>query len=296
MFWAIHKKTGSEVNVLEIEKQSDVIRREEAFIARKEDLLNIIDEEIEVKFRLGSEYFYKDSVIKRKPCFYIPNKTERGIQTTGMSQAHKNLQELVWLTLIQKIIPLVDSNKKELIFDFDFSSLKFEETKNNGVKTIRGDVCIDFKQYDETYGKGIIFEVQLSPQRDYIEYERTVQRALNKYSVCWIKINDILDPKTNELKDVFFPLEIKSYYYVLSTIEKKMLNRLETTAAFYVDRIEDRIQQEVKKQYRQYLTCPKCGDYLIEKQGRFGLFYGCNNYRAGCKYTLNGKGVTDDKK
>ena len=32
--------------------------------------------------------------------------------------------------------------------------------------------------------------------------------------------------------------------------------------------------------------CPKCGGKLLEKTGKYGLFYGCANYPK-CEYTEN---------
>jgi hypothetical protein len=34
--------------------------------------------------------------------------------------------------------------------------------------------------------------------------------------------------------------------------------------------------------------CPKCGGKLVERTGKFGIFYGCSNYPR-CKYTINKK-------
>ena len=31
--------------------------------------------------------------------------------------------------------------------------------------------------------------------------------------------------------------------------------------------------------------CPRCGDSLIERKGKYGSFYGCSNYPQ-CKFTV----------
>jgi DNA helicase-4 len=31
--------------------------------------------------------------------------------------------------------------------------------------------------------------------------------------------------------------------------------------------------------------CPVCGDFLILKHGKYGKFYGCHNYKNGCRHT-----------
>lgn len=39
-----------------------------------------------------------------------------------------------------------------------------------------------------------------------------------------------------------------------------------------------------RKEYEQYLTCPKCGSKLVERKGKNGPFLGCRKYPK-CKYT-----------
>ncbi len=47
----------------------------------------------------------------------------------------------------------------------------------------------------------------------------------------------------------------------------------------------------LRKQYDsqnkiQHGVCPRCGGRLVERQGRYGCFFGCSNYRR-CKFTSN---------
>ena len=32
-------------------------------------------------------------------------------------------------------------------------------------------------------------------------------------------------------------------------------------------------------------TCPECGGHLVQRNGRYGSFYGCSNYPK-CRYTI----------
>ena len=34
-------------------------------------------------------------------------------------------------------------------------------------------------------------------------------------------------------------------------------------------------------------SCPECGGYLIKKEGKFGAFWSCDNYKDGCKFSTN---------
>ncbi|SUB94666.1 DNA topoisomerase I [Prevotella denticola] len=47
----------------------------------------------------------------------------------------------------------------------------------------------------------------------------------------------------------------------------------------------------LRKQYDsqnkiQHGVCPRCGGRLVERQGRYGCFFGCSNYPR-CKFTSN---------
>ena len=54
--------------------------------------------------------------------------------------------------------------------------------------------------------------------------------------------------------------------------------------------VDDNIKREHVKNIRENIIdndlykCPKCGGYLIERNGQYGRFYGCSNYPK-CKYT-----------
>lgn len=34
-----------------------------------------------------------------------------------------------------------------------------------------------------------------------------------------------------------------------------------------------------------YDKCPKCGGKLVKRNGKYGKFYGCENFSSGCKFT-----------
>ena len=41
-----------------------------------------------------------------------------------------------------------------------------------------------------------------------------------------------------------------------------------------------------KKELANNMICPKCGNKLVEKTGKYGNFIGCSNFPK-CKYTRN---------
>lgn len=42
-----------------------------------------------------------------------------------------------------------------------------------------------------------------------------------------------------------------------------------------------------EKQSKSLLKCPCCGNELIKKSGKYGEFYGCSNYKNGCRFSIN---------
>lgn len=41
-----------------------------------------------------------------------------------------------------------------------------------------------------------------------------------------------------------------------------------------------------------YDKCPKCGGKLMKRNGKYGEFYGCENFSSGCKFTCKADYVT----
>ena len=41
--------------------------------------------------------------------------------------------------------------------------------------------------------------------------------------------------------------------------------------------------------FKEPQKCPKCGQYLVKRSGKYGAFLGCSGY-PNCKYTENLKG------
>ena len=44
--------------------------------------------------------------------------------------------------------------------------------------------------------------------------------------------------------------------------------------------------KEMNIEEKDISKCPKCGELLVEREGKYGKFIGCSNYPK-CKYTKN---------
>ena len=48
------------------------------------------------------------------------------------------------------------------------------------------------------------------------------------------------------------------------------------------------LQEKISMINKEVDICPRCNNKIIEKHGKFGIFYGCNNYPA-CDFTIKNK-------
>ena len=55
----------------------------------------------------------------------------------------------------------------------------------------------------------------------------------------------------------------------------------------HVKHVKKQIRERRKNEKRK--ICPKCGEKLIPKNGKYGKFYGCQNFPK-CRYTYKARG------
>ena len=73
-----------------------------------------------------------------------------------------------------------------------------------------------------------------------------------------------------------------SEYYVVSTKgSNRALNDCRMNQIIY-----ERLGGEMEKRKNDIKQCPKCGQFLLKRKGKFGYFLGCGGYPA-CRYTEN---------
>lgn len=79
-----------------------------------------------------------------------------------------------------------------------------------------------------------------------------------------------------------FAEERRLFYVGITRARKKVwLVTLKRNESLFVKEIVEDYGQAMRKE--QY-TCPQCGGRLVRRTGPYGEFYGCSNYRNGCKY------------
>ena len=90
-----------------------------------------------------------------------------------------------------------------------------------------------------------------------------------------------------ENSDSYPDAEERRLFYVGMTRAKKevILVTLEDKESVFFYELHDRYAEEMKQ---EAFICPLCGKRLRHRSGRYGEFFGCENYKTtGCRYTRN---------
>ena len=125
-------------------------------------------------------------------------------------------------------------------------------------------------------------------ERGYVRRDR---KALVP-SELGMAVTDKLKPYFPEIMDVEFTAQMEDH---LDKIEEGERTWVETVREFYVPFQKDltRAKKEMgseKAGEPTGETCPECGEELLRRRGRFGMFLACSGY-PGCKYTRNVDGT-----
>jgi len=99
------------------------------------------------------------------------------------SEEHKLAKKGIYEDILDNKLII---NKKRIRDLFEIEDIDFEFKLTSSKYSKIADVILLFKQKDEVYGKGIVFEIQLSNQTFENTKERTYDRVLEGYSVVWL--------------------------------------------------------------------------------------------------------------
>ena len=101
-----------------------------------------------------------------------------------------------------------------------------------------------------------------------------------------IQDSPILDLLLENSDDYPHAEERRLFYVALTRAKKKViLLTVKDKESVFVQELKERYKDELE---RERFTCPLCGGRLLVKEGKFGKFLGCSNYKTtGCRYTKN---------
>lgn len=305
MFYAINSKTKRRVDSVSLEIDGsyqfiyeDIWYADPLEIAsyNKEKIKDI--SKIKVKYRKGSTKINENGTkFEVLPHFFIPNKSELGINTIPESKEHKMAKLLIY--------SLAKTNKLEFFYskakdwdnsininelDIDWDKTRYEESISDG-KTQKADIIIQFKKRDAFFGNGVVIEIQFSRQYETTTEKRTIDWAMKGYSICWLWEYDFVS-FTSEKMEVK-PNSMKLHIY--TKIIKRWKEQIERDVKWMVQDLCQQIDNkliEIDNKFKLFNNpkilgeCKKCNiGYMMKKRGKYGEFYGCSNF-PNCKHIV----------
>jgi len=188
MLKAIHKDSKKLVSAWQLLKDLSWIGKErEEFIAPWSEIGNILDlqdkgiDEVKVSFVKAHTRNINGKNVLVTAHFRI--ETEGAIENPeNESEEHKLAKETIYERILSDEIEIINFENKKISHLGEISNVYIE--KKVGEK--RADVLVDFKEIHPILGKGIAFEIQISPQDKARTEERTYDRSIEGYSVVWI--------------------------------------------------------------------------------------------------------------
>jgi len=304
---AINSVTSKYIQALNLELDpSYQFPKEEKWFADPNDI-EFYDKEkvediskIEVRYRKGNDSVmnWKGTEYSIAPCFFIPNKSELGIELIPESKEHKLAKNWIYNKIKNKNLKFIYStvsrpwdydneiNISEL--DVDYSKIGIEVVVRNS-KTQRADIIIPFKSFHKLFGAGIVIEIQFSKQYDETTNKRNKEWAYKGYSLIWLWKDDFENVSENfiELKEDKLKIEILDK--VLEEAQDKRLDELKQKTQT-LSRMIDKKMDELNYPFALG-ECKKCNvGYMTKKKIKKGLnvgkyFYACSNF-PNCRHAI----------
>ena len=224
LFWAINKRTGERVRSFQVYADPRYqLPKEDEWIADPDEISNWaeIKEKIpepKVVYVKDKKYTnYQGTPISSAPHFRVLNAKKLGINVVPESKEHKLAKNWIFNQIQRnqlKIYYSVKTKTKEAIlpqpinlFNIDVANINIEERINSAKKLRIADVFVPFLIEHPVLGKGIVFEIQFSRQKKYVEERRTLEWALKGMSSVWLHLEDFekiseihIELKDNQLK------------------------------------------------------------------------------------------------
>ena len=170
-----------------------------------------------------------------------------------------------------------------LDIDFIKDSLGFAcKYDNAGGKTVvvfarRKDLKIEFLTAHHSKGLQADYVFILNNRRSYKGFPSKMQDA------------PILSLFLDNCDSYQYAEERRLFYVALTRAKVKViLLTLAGKESEFVGELRSVYASQMKL---EAFTCPRCGGRIIKKDGKYGEFYGCENFRTkGCEFTRNIRG------
>lgn len=189
MLKAIHKLTGKIIPAFKLECDPTWIGKErEEWIAPYPEIDNwkFLNEkgitEVSVSFIKEHSKEINNQKFAVHSHFRINNEYAKPTPVNE-TEEHKLAKEGIYEDVIDNLLLI---NGKKIRDLFEIEDIEFEYPLSNSKCSKIADVIVKFKKKDEQYGRGIVFEIQLSNQNFEQTDDRTFDRIVEGYSVVWL--------------------------------------------------------------------------------------------------------------
>ena len=244
-----------------------------------------------VEDKIETTYRFSQSLIDISGYFIMQNKNQKvksliskNTSNTFALEEINGYQEKYAIEFMEKKIKELPKNASVLLlgrYTFDInildSNLKFKYKYNNADGKVHVEYY-DRKDLDITF---MTVHASKGLQADYVFIINNKFKGMGFPS----RISDapILQLLLDSSDSYPYSEERRLYYEALTRAKKKVfLITIKNNISPFVEEIKNAYGEQIKK--AQY-TCPECGGRLILKNGKYGKFFGCNNYsKTGCKY------------
>ena len=188
--------------------------------------------------------------------------------------------------MIEKIKELPKDSSVFLIGRYGFDIDKVRENREVSVKydnntnvtkvyvNTRSDLDISFYTAHKSKGLQADYVFIINNRRTHMGFPSKVQNP---------PLADMLLENADQFPDAE---ERRLFYVALTRARKKVyLVTVEKNTSVFAKELIDKYADEMKK---EEWRCPLCGGELRKINGKYGVFYGCANYRtSGCRYKRN---------
>ncbi len=248
MIKAIHKETGKLVSSYKLNSDTSWIGCEkEIFLAPKPQIGNwkeLVEKgiyEVEVSFVRGHKRTINNKEVIIIPHFRI--KTDGAVENPeNESYEHLISKEGIYEEILNDTLFIGTEKLSSLgkVVDVDI-----EHRESPSRKSKIYDVYCKFEKKHEVYGKGIVFEIQFSYQKKEVLEERTYDRILKGYSVCWLFEGDFFNNKlkNKKLEVIPFSKAIKDFNQIVEEDRIKGINRISRIVEDKLYEVERKIHQ-----------------------------------------------------
>lgn len=251
---AINKSTGKLIDSFEVHKNGSYQNLNKGeWIAPKDSIYNwdeITEEDYLVHYVKEKEYIKSNGTpVWCDPHFAVYPGSKA--KTVEESPIHKLLKRWLFNRLKNDDLNIIYSkgikphkyeNKFKLSeLDINWNDYEIEVT-TKGTRKLRADILLPFNKKDIFLGNGIFFEIQISKQGDVQTHNRSIDRALQGYSTCWLFEDDFdidnedIVLKNNNVKINSFSEQI---HYAKTGFVGKLKDVVEQQCRFLDDKISE---------------------------------------------------------